>query len=205
MGKLTGRVQDLSVIKAKLAKADGIQSGDLDELMDNRFDNVSNRLSGTINRLSDQLSGAISRLFEESDKHQSKALSDAIKGLVKAVEDRNDAFDKGLAHISQEFALSHNIMGDKINGVGDSNQGTTAQLQALQKSIGQLPTQFPKGEKVDLSEVMTGIRFLADQKAPDIGPQLVKLEKRLNKRIYRFQIERDPFNDLISEIVVTEK
>ncbi len=198
MGHLSNRLADLTTIKQKLAKAD--QSGDirqneLDGLLDSRF-----------NKVSDRLSGAIDRLFKESDKHQSKTLTTAVEELVKAVSDRNDVFKDGLAHISEEFALSHNILGDQIedfnSGVGKSGQGVMAELQTLHKSIGKLPTRFPKAKDVDFSGVMTALKTL---KAPDIGPQIAKLEKRLNKRLYTFTIERDPFNDLIEKIVVTEK
>ena len=154
MGHLSKRVEDLATIKATLKKAD--QSGDirqneLDGLLDGRFDKVSDRLSG-----------AIDRLFKESDKHQSKALTTAVQGLVSAVEARNETFKQGLAQISQELALSHNILGDSISGfnsgVGDSSQNVNAQLQAIDKSIGNI--RFPKGEKVDLSEVLLGLKLL---------------------------------------------
>jgi len=201
MGHLSNRLADLTTIKQKLAKAD--QSGDirqneLDGLLDSRF-----------NKVSDRLSGAIDRLFKESDKHQSKTLTDAVEGLVKAVAERNDVFKEGLSHISEEFALSHNILGDQIegfnSGVGKSGQSVMAELQTLHKSIGRLPTRFPKARELDQSEVLHRLKMLIDMKDPNIAAELAKLNKRLNKRVVEFVVHRDPMTDLMQTIVATEK
>ena len=69
MGKLANRIENLSAIKQKMALADkstDIKQDDLDSLLDNRF-----------NAVSDRLNGALDRLMAESDKQQDKTLTKA--------------------------------------------------------------------------------------------------------------------------------
>ena len=205
MGKLAHLNDGLSKVQAKLASADksnDIRRGELDSL-----------LSGRFNKVSDRLEGAINRLMKESDKAQNVSLKSAVDGVVKAVADTHGIFQQGLAQISQEVKLSHNVLTDEIDsinkeigkvnsGVGGVNQNLAGQMDNLAKSVKRLPTQFPAQKDVDFSGITYALKSLH---IPDVSPQLKSLEERLNKREFVFNVERDPGNDLIRKIVVKEK
>jgi hypothetical protein len=195
MGKLAGRIKDINRIQQKLATVDrseDVRRGELDTLLDSRFDKVSDRLNG-----------ALDRLMAESDAVQSKSLKKAVDGVVRAVSDTHGIFKQGLQQISEEVALSHNVLTDKLAEI-EIDGSLADRITDVGKTLSKLPTSFPKQKDVDLSAVMFGMKELA-KATPDIGPQIASLEKRLSNRIYEFKVERDPFNDLIEKIVVTEQ
>lgn len=187
MGILAGRIDDISRIQKKLAtadKSDDIRRGELDSLLNKRFDKVSDRLNG-----------ALDRLMEASDEVQSKALKGAVDGVVKAVSDTHGIFEQGLKQITDE------ISGNKKTMLENSEQ-SHQQLIALGLAI----DGIPEPQKVDLSALNKDIKAVGravesipTAKFPDLGKQFSKIEKtvadlqnRLDKRVHVFDIERGP-------------
>ena len=185
MGMLAGRIDDISRIQKKLAtanKSDDIRRGELDSLLNTRFDKVSDRLNG-----------ALDRLMEASDEVQSKTLKSAVDGVVKAVSDTHGIFEQGLKQITDE------ISGNK-KAMLENNEQSQQQLIALGLQIDGLP----EPEKVDLSALNKDIKAVGravesipTAKFPDLSSQFKKivqemadLRERLDTREIVFDIER---------------
>jgi len=198
MGKIAHLQEGLGQIKTRLAEAnkrEEIRRGELDALLDGRF-----------NKVSDRLEGALSRLMSESDKAQNQSLTAAVDGVVNAVSAVQDGLRDALGQISQEVALSQNIVSDDVD---NSAIQVSARIQALQDDISTRLDRLDKlagGIKMpaptDITPVMA---MLENLKIPDPSGQIKKLEQRINKRVYEFHVERNTYNDLIEKIVVVEK
>ena len=203
MGRLAHLQTGLAGVQERLSKADksdDVRRGELDGLLDGRF-----------NKVSDRLEGALNRLMSESDKAQNKSLSDAVDGVVRAVSQTHSVFTDGISRLSGRFEKQLVQVRDELKSelsgvtgsVGSSGQSLTAQLKTLEKSINQIPTRFPVQVEPDLTPILMGMKELSQ--TPDITPQLKKLEEKMGKRVYEFNVERESFSDLIKRIVVVEK
>lgn len=196
MPKLAHLNEGLNSIQKRLAqvdKSDDIRRDDLDKLLNGRFDKISDRLQGSLNRL-----------MEESDKAQSVSLSKAVEGVVKAVADTHGIFKEGLAQISEEARLSHDILTTEIGGINNDagNQLIVRQIGDIKTDLNKLPKSFPVPKDVDLSDITYALKSI---RIPDVSPELAKLRKLVTrKRGFVFNVERG-VDDLINKIVVNEK
>jgi len=158
-------------------------------------------LDARFNEVSERLEAALGHLVSVSDKNHSADLKTAVSDVVQAVR---DSVSGVLTQISQEMALSHNILAD---GVDDSTDKVGERLRALQDDINtrldkikQVASNIKMPPPTDLTPVLA---MLENIKIPDPTEQLKKLEQR--KRLYEFRVERNTYNDLIEKIIVVEK
>ena len=202
MGKLSHLHEGIGQIKGRLAEADGIKETnrqDLDGLLDEKLVTVSDRVYSLLSRRMDEIRGWMVRADKEQADNLTKTTGNVSKATEKAIRD-------GISKLSEEVALSHNVLND---GLGSSGKSLASQIQALQSKIDRLnetttklPTKFPAIKETDLSGIMNA---LGAMKFPDNKEQFAKLEKRLSKRVYEFQVHRNNQSDLIERIVVVEK
>lgn len=194
MGRLKGLNANLGLVRQRLADAEkntGVREQQLDSVFDIGF-----------NKVSDRLQGSLGRLMTESDAIQSKTLQKAVDSVVRGVADTHGIFRQGLAQISQELALSHNILSDEVQSI--TIDGTLAgRIEAVGETVKNL--RFPVTKPTDLSGVLAAISGIP---TPDLAPQLEVLaesiQARLDRRIHTFEIIRDPISGLIEKVVVTE-
>ena len=196
MGKLAHLNEGLGKLQSRLAQADrndDIRRGELDSLLNDRFDKISDRLQGSLNRL-----------MEESDKAQSASLSKAVEGVVSAVADTHGIFKEGLARISEAVRKSHDTLITEIGGINNDagNQLIIKQLSDglnnIKTGMDKLPKSFPTPKDVDLSDITIALNSI---NIPDVSPQLKTLIEC--KREFVFDVERS-VDDLINKIVVKE-
>ena len=202
MGKLGYLTEGLGQIKGRLSEADSakeINRQELDGLLSEKLGNISDRIDGALSRRMDEIRGWLVRSDKEQGENLNRTTGNVSKAAEKAIRD-------GISKLSEEVALSHNVLHD---GVGSSGKSLAGQLQALQVKIDKLseattklPTKFPASKETDLSGVMGA---LGAMKFPDHKEQFDKLEKRLSKRVFEFQVHRNNQSDLIERIVVVEK
>lgn len=195
MGRLAHLQDGIERIKSDLKRADVkrfVNENELGTLLDTRF-----------NQSSDRLVGALNRLLSESDKTQDKSLKKAIDGVVTAVTGTHGIFKDGLAQISQEVALSHNILTEELGKI-EIDGSLAERIEKVGKSVGNI--KFPKQKDVDLEPIMFGLKMLSESKPPDFSAMEKKisdLQAKLDKRVHVFDVSYK--NDRIKTVTVRVK
>ena len=201
MGNLSQYAEKIQRVQDKLDDA-----GSVDSILENRFSEVNANLDE-----------AMKNLVDESNKQQNEAFRGVVERAVLAVTQNNQIVLNSLNRMSQESESARNSVKNDISGnsqkMQKNNQALTGQLDALNKQIAGLPTQFPEQIKTDLSGIEKGIRHLMSAissipmpeypKQADMSPQFKRIEKQLialkKKPNHEFIVHRNS-DDLVTKV-----
>ena len=166
-------------------------------------DALSKGIAASAFQIGDRLEGLLTRILADTTKKADKTLN------------------AELSTITREIISTINNTSGSISGQisGESSTETIEllgrQILAIGLQIDLLPKSFPLPKDTDLSGLSEQINALRStileipkQEIPpavDVTPQLKAMEKRMSKRIFKFDVIRDTVSRLIDKIVVTEK
>ena len=165
---------------------------------------------------------ALKSLVDESSRQQNAAFSNAVQQAVLAISQSNQTMLNSLERMSREAQTGQRGLSKSIEANGkagsEGKQAIQNQLKTLSAELAKLPTSFPIPKDVDLSGLSKDIKTVAAAvknipaaefpsfpKPVDLTPQFQSIEKKLNKRVHVFEIERDSLTELITKITVRTK
>jgi hypothetical protein len=208
MGKLSGIMDGMNSVKQQLDEADTIKNH-TNEYLNKRFDESDERMSSNMKAVLKEQSeqavfaSAVNQTVLQVAQNNQVMLHNMINDLKLLEREIN----KSTKEINKDFR--GNLDGAKK----DIQTQMSKTLTKISADIANIPTEIPEPEKTDLSPVITGvkavlaaIKAIPEPKIPkpvDVMPTLQRLEKKIDKRAYTFDIERE--NDLIKKVTVRTK
>ena len=179
-------------------------------------------MDADVEKMQKKMATALKSLVDESSRQQNAAFSNAVQQAVLAISQSNQTMLNSLERMSREAQSGQKGITQTIDAAGKvtrtENKGLQAEMKSIADSVSKLPTQFPIPKDVDLSGLSKDIKTVAMAvkniptaefpdfpKPVDLNPSLDRIEKKLNKRVHVFDIERDSLTELITKITVRTK
>jgi len=192
MPKLAHLKQGTQALQAKLAQKNPPNT------------DFEKRVTTSADRLGDRLEGAISRLMRKTSDDANKGLRSELANVVRLVRESHTHTNQSLIELAQ---LNNSAQAELKSVLADlkssrpeiqSDAHLVQQLSRLAEDLSTVPRAFPRAHEVNL-EPLTDLtlQVLAKVNSPMDLP--VSAPKQ-----HVFEIERDPFTDLITKVNVKE-
>jgi hypothetical protein len=205
MPKLAHIQQGTQALRTKLAQknvATRIDRADLDRALGAQVESHSKVLG-------DRIEGALNRLVDRSNKATSATLSRDIAKVVGLLQQSHQNTVDGLTQLAGQQVAAQEHLKEVIQGIEQSSQGRTqalqsdlvARLEQIAIDLGTVPRtspEFPEIPKVDVNlDPLTDLTLevLSKVSAPKV---------ETNGKEFVFEVERDPFDNLITKVNVKE-
>jgi hypothetical protein len=208
MGLLSGYTDGAMQIRDKLEKN---EVGDSEDYFERGFSKVNKNLEGTLKEL-----------IQQAGQSQDMAFNRAVSQAVLSVTQSQQIILNALQRITSEVISTGKDVKDQgastvKSGVSGMEKSISAQIAALATTVAKLPTQFPVQKETDLSPVINGLKQVNNAvkalpksipevvfpKQLDFSKDIKSLEKKIDNRVFEFNIERD--NELIKKVTVRTK
>jgi len=195
MGRLAHIKQGTQALQAKLAASKA-----KDKKQDAAFVQAASRSS---DRVGDRLEGAITRLMSDTSQKANKGVYRELASVVSLIRESHKSTFESLLHLATMHRDTQTEIKDILFDLKasrpspKSDDHLVARLEQIATSLGNLPAPEVPQLDVDLSPLTD----LSNQILTSVNKPM----ELAAKRKHTFEIERDPFTDLITKVNVVEK